>query len=80
MAETVALNDSEADADADLARLAANGDREAFAGLVAENYDFIFRVAYKWCGSREDAEDITQDVCIKLARILKTYDGRARFK
>ncbi len=67
------------EADAELARRAAQGDRAAFAQLLADNYDFMFRTAYKWCGSREDAEDICQDVCIKLARNVKSYDGRARF-
>jgi len=79
MAETPERNAAKAAANAELVHLAINGDRAAFAGLLAENYDFIFRVAYKWCGSKEDAEDITQEVCIKLARIIKTYDGRARF-
>lgn len=62
-----------------LARRAAAGDREAFAQLVGEHYDFIFAIAYKWLGVREDAEDVAQDVCIKLARIVGTYDGRAAF-
>ncbi len=70
---------SGAPADARLAEMAAGGDRGAFETLIAAHYDFIFRVAFKWCGSKEDAEDITQDVVIKLARIVGTYDGRAAF-
>lgn len=58
---------------------AGQGDRSAFAGLVAEHYDFIFRTAYKWSGNREDAEDIAQDVCIKLAGAIAGFDGRAAF-
>jgi len=79
MAETVESAAVGPDAGAELARLAADGDRAAFAELLAQNYDFIFRVAYKWCGSRQDAEDISQDVCIKLAKIVTSYDARARF-
>lgn len=62
-----------------LASKAAEGDRAAFGELIGAQYDFIFAVAFKWSGNREDAEDIAQDVCVKLARILKSYDGRAAF-
>lgn len=62
-----------------LARKAAGGDRVAFGELIGAQYDFIFVVAFKWSGNREDAEDIAQDVCVKLTRILKSYDGRAAF-
>lgn len=58
---------------------ARNGDRAAFARLVEAHYDFIFRTACKWCGKRSDAEDIAQEVCIKLAAALKTFDGRSAF-
>jgi RNA polymerase sigma factor (sigma-70 family) len=58
---------------------ARNGDRAAFAQLVEAHYDFIFRTACKWCGKRSDAEDIAQEVCIKLAVALKTFDGRSAF-
>lgn len=59
---------------------AQNGDRDAFSALVAGQYDFIFRTAYKWCGTREDAEDVAQDVCIKLPRILAGFEGRSAFQ
>lgn len=58
---------------------ARNGDRAAFAGLVSAHYDFIFRTACKWSGNRSVAEDIAQEVCIKLAAALKTFDGRSAF-
>ncbi|MEM7290488.1 MAG: sigma-70 family RNA polymerase sigma factor, partial [Pseudomonadota bacterium] len=47
--------------------------------LISRHYDLIFRIAWKWCGSRDDAEDITQDVCLRLARNLASFDGNARF-
>jgi RNA polymerase sigma-70 factor (ECF subfamily) len=58
---------------------AAKGDRVAFAALVSLHYDFLYRTAYKWCGNREDAEDVTQDVCIKLATAISGFDGRSAF-
>lgn len=58
---------------------AVEGDRAAFAALVSRHYHFIFRVAWKWCGNREDAEDLAQDVCVRLARTIGSYAGNARF-
>ena len=51
------------------------GDRDAFAELVVRHYDFIHRVAYRWCGGREDAEDIAQEVCARLGRSIRTFRG-----
>lgn len=58
---------------------AMGGDRMAFAELCERHYDFIFRTACKWSGKRSDAEDIAQDVCIKLASALGSFDGRSAF-
>lgn len=63
----------------DLVARAARGDRAAFAALVGGHYDFLFRTAWKWCGNREDAEDIAQDVCIKLGTAIAGFDGRSAF-
>ena len=65
--------------DVSLALLAARGDRAAFAELVERHYDYIFRIACKWSGKRSDAEDIAQDVCIKLATAIRSFDGRSAF-
>jgi RNA polymerase sigma factor (sigma-70 family) len=56
------------------------GERSAFAALIEHQYDFIFRTAFKWCGQRSDAEDIAQDVCIKLATALIHFDGRSQLR
>lgn len=62
---------------AEIVRRAVEGDRAAFAALVNTHYDFIYRTAYKWSGNQADAEDIAQDVCIKLAKVLDSFDGRS---
>jgi RNA polymerase sigma factor, sigma-70 family len=61
--------------DASLARRAAAGERDAFAELVVRHYDFIYRVAYRWCGRRQDAEDVAQDVCARLAHSIRSFRG-----
>jgi len=60
-----------------LARLAAGGDRAAFSALLERHYDFIHRVAYRGCGNAEDAQDITQDVCVKLGTAIASFRGDA---
>ena len=65
--------------DETLVKRAVDGDRAGFAALVSRHYDHIFRIAWKWCGSRDDAEDIAQDVCLRLARNIASFDGNARF-
>jgi RNA polymerase sigma factor (sigma-70 family) len=67
-----------ADTDA-LLILARGGDREAFSVLVERHYDLIYRTALKWCGHRSDAEDVAQEVCIKLGSAIRGFDGRSAF-
>ena len=58
---------------------ARGGDAEAFARLVEHYYSTIFRVAYKWAGNQADAEDIAQDVCIKLGQAIRGFKGTSAF-
>ena len=62
-----------------LVKRAVGGDRASFAALVSRHYERIHRIAWKWCGNRENAEDIAQEVCVRLARSLVSFDGNARF-
>ncbi|RST84301.1 RNA polymerase sigma factor [Aquibium carbonis] len=65
--------------DDDLVALARRGDRDAFSTLVARHYDFVFRVAWRWCGRRTDAEDIAQEVCVRLGKAIQGFRGEGRF-
>ncbi|KRA41630.1 RNA polymerase sigma factor [Devosia sp. Root635] len=58
---------------------AQHGDAEAFAALIEDHYDLIHRTAWKWCGNRADAEDVAQDVCVKLGGAIAGFDGRSAF-
>ena len=58
---------------------ARNGDGEAFAELVETHYDAIYRTAWRWCGNTSDAEDVAQEVCMKLATAIAGFDGRSAF-
>ncbi len=63
----------------ELINRAKSGDADAFEALVNAYYEVMFKMAYKWCGNRRDAEDITQEACIKLARGINSYGCSAKF-
>ncbi len=69
----------EASSDGALVGRAVGGDRAAFAVLVERHYGFIFQVAFRWCGNRANAEDITQEVCVRLAKAIGNFKGESRF-
>ena len=58
---------------------ARNGDGDAFAELIEGQYERIYRIAWRWCGQRADAEDIAQDVCVKIGQGIAAFDGRSAF-
>lgn len=62
-----------------LIKQAQGGDRGAFEALLRTHYDVMYRIAYKWCGNKADAEDITQDACIKLARAIGNFRFQSAF-
>ena len=66
--------------DIELVELSVGGDAEAFEYLVKRHYMTVYKVSYKWCGVREDAEDIAQEVFVKLARKLKTFGRKSSFR
>ena len=66
--------------DSELVQLSVDGDARAFETLVKRHYITVYRAAYKWCGVKEDAEDISQEVFVKLARKLKTFSQKSSFK
>jgi len=68
-----------ADDSAALVERAKSGDRTAFEALIEKHYEFIYRCACNWTGKKSDAEDIAQEVCIKLATAIRQFDGRSAF-
>lgn len=58
---------------------ARSGDRAAFETLIERHYGAIHRIAWRHCGDPTDAEDIAQDVCIRMARAIGRFEGRSTF-
>lgn len=65
--------------DRELAKLACAGDRAAFQRLLERHYDTAYRFAFRFTRNVDDAEDIAQEVCLGLARKLKSFRGKSRF-
>lgn len=53
------------------------GDEHAFTCLVKAYQDKVFSMAFYMTKNRQDAEDVTQEVFLKLWRTLGTYRGDA---
>jgi RNA polymerase sigma-70 factor (ECF subfamily) len=64
----------------ELIKKAIGGDAQAFGQLIEMHYDFIHATAWKWTRSRADAEDIAQDVCVRLASAMTSFRGEGRFR
>src|SRR5687767_7427789 len=60
-------------ADSDLLTRAAGGDPAAFQALVERHRSMVYRVAYQFAGNHFDAEDIAQEVFIKVYRSLDKF-------
>ncbi len=56
------------------------GDQDAWEAIVRQNWRKVFNVAYKFVGRHEEAEDLTQDIFLKIFRSLATFDRRANFQ
>lgn len=56
------------------------GDRRALEVLVSRYQDYIFNVALAFVGGREEAQDITQEVLIKIITHLATFNNGSHFK
>jgi RNA polymerase sigma-70 factor (ECF subfamily) len=59
--------------DSELAARAAAGDGAAFHALVKRHRAMVYRLAYQFAGNHYDAEDIAQDVFIKVFRSLDRF-------
>lgn len=65
--------------DTELIALALEGESSAFETLVNRYYKTVYRYAFRWAGVKADAEDIAQEVFIKLANHLHTFSGQSSF-
>jgi RNA polymerase sigma-70 factor (ECF subfamily) len=63
-----------------LVRRCISGDAAAWEEIVQRYHRRIYNVCYRFAGDSDSAQDLTQEVFIKMYRTLKTYDaGKGAF-
>jgi len=55
------------------------GEVEAFSPLIERYKMLVYRVVYRFVGNRDDAEDLTQEVFIKVYRSIKDFKSGMPF-
>ena len=63
-----------------LIRRCLRGDQLAWDAIVRQYWRKVFNVAYKFVGKHDEAEDLTQDIFLKIFKSLDTFDRRANFQ
>ena len=63
----------------DLVHQAQSGNEEAFRRLVETCHARVYRWALVRTGDADDADDVAQNVLVRLSTHLDRYDGRSRF-
>ena len=66
--------EAEQEAVSKLVRQCVAGDPQAWQQLVVSHHRRIYAICYRFTGSASDAEDLTQDVFLKLYKNLSTFD------
>lgn len=56
-----------------------NGNHQAYAGLVSRYQNYVFTLTLRMIKSREDAEEVAQDVFIKAYKYLPNFRGESKF-
>ena len=67
-------------ADAACIERALEGSREALRDLIERHRPFVYNLALKMFGQRDDAEDLTQEVFIKAITSLATFRHASAFR
>lgn len=56
-----------------------NGDVSSYASLVTKHKNLVFSIVLKILNSREDAEEVAQDVFLKAYQSLKNFEQKSKF-
>jgi len=65
--------------DVELLSLTAAGDQGAFARLVRQHQGRVLNLAYRFSRNRQDAEDLAQEVFLRVWRYAGSFRGEAAF-
>jgi len=65
--------------DNEIISLVLKGDHNAYAQLVERYKSYVFTLTLRFIKSREDAEEVSQDIFVKAYRSLADFKGMAKF-
>lgn len=65
--------------DHDIIQQVRNGDQQAYAQLVSRYQNYVFTIVLRYLPSREDAEEVAQDIFVKAYRSLGDFRGESKF-
>ena len=65
--------------DTDIISQVLQGDRNAYALLVERYKSYVYTLTIRFTKSREDAEEVSQDIFVKAYRALADFKGTAKF-
>jgi RNA polymerase sigma factor (sigma-70 family) len=68
------------EADSALVQQAVNGDRDALEKLILRHQAWIYNIAIRMVFQPQDAEEVTQEVLIKVITKLSTFKGECKFR
>jgi len=55
------------------------GEREAYRVLVERHSQYVYRLAYRMTGNKEDAEEVVQEAFLRAYQKLQQFAGNANF-
>jgi RNA polymerase sigma-70 factor (ECF subfamily) len=64
--------------DFDLVNASGKGDRQAFERLVKRRRNAVFNFIYRYLGDRQTAEDLVQEVFLRLYQFAPRFEARAQ--
>src|SRR6266511_6155266 len=66
--------------DAELVEQARNGDRAALEKLILRHQAWVYNIAVRMVFRPHDAEEVTQEVLVKVITKLSTFKGESTFR
>src|SRR5262249_29680135 len=72
--------DEDESADTALVERSQNGDRAALETLILRHQAWVYNIAVRMVFHPHDAEEVTQEVLVKVITRLSTFRGKSKFR
>jgi RNA polymerase sigma-70 factor (ECF subfamily) len=73
-------NEAQVEADFQLIERILDGDENAFDNLVGHYQNMVYNLSYRFMGNAQEAEDLTQEVFLKIFRSVRSFRGASTLK